>query len=65
LLSDGLPGQQLPEGIYVEKIGEYQGHSVGKTLDQRALFRGQVVHAGYAYGYAVAAGNWYKGMTGC
>jgi hypothetical protein len=30
-----LPGQQLPEGLYVEKIGEYQGHSVVKTVGIR------------------------------
>jgi hypothetical protein len=63
----GLPGQQLPEGVYFEKIGEYQGYSIVKTVDQRAIYRGKVVHAGYlsnyAYGYAVAAGNWFKGTT--
>ncbi len=67
MLSDGLPGQQLSEGVYVEKIGEYQGYSIVKTVDQRAIFRGHVVHAGYlsnyAYGYAIAAASWHKGMT--
>jgi hypothetical protein len=40
---------------------------VVKTEDQRAIFRGKVVHAGYisnyAYGYAVAATNYYKSMA--
>jgi hypothetical protein len=63
----GLPGQQLPANGHVEAIGVYNGHPIVKTVDQRALFRGKVVHAGYlsnyAYGYAIGATNWHKGTT--